>query len=440
MYSTKQIWKISFPILISLFMQNLINITDTAFLGRVGEVELGASALAGVYYMAIYMIGFGFSTGAQILMARRNGEGEYKTIGVIMVQSTIFLVLLAAVMFALTMVYSPFILSKLISSQPVYEAAIKYTDWRIYGLFFSLISVMFRAFFVSITQTKVLTVNSVVMVLSNALLNYALIFGKFGFPEMGIAGAAIASAAAEAISAIFYVIYVWRRIDTRKYAFFDFASFKMKQLYQVMNISVWIMIQNFLTIGTWFLFFVAVEHLGERSLAISNIVRSIGTLLFMPVSAFSTTASTLVSNVMGAGKSNEVFPVCRKIITICCLSLVPLWLVIYIAPELVLRIYTDNTDLMQHAIPSLYVLAACYLLAAPGAVLFNAVSGTGNTRSALLIEAAMLVFYVAYIWIAIFEMRVDVMYSWLAEHIYWGTMLLFAYIYLKKANWQSKKI
>ena len=61
-------------------MEHMIGLTDTAYLGRVGEVELGASALAGVYYLVIYMLGFGFSVGAQVLMARRNGEGEYKRI------------------------------------------------------------------------------------------------------------------------------------------------------------------------------------------------------------------------------------------------------------------------------------------------------------------------------------------------------------------------
>ena len=54
-------------------MEQLIGMTDTAFLGRVGEIELGASAIAGVYYLAIFMMAFGFSIGAQILIARRNG-------------------------------------------------------------------------------------------------------------------------------------------------------------------------------------------------------------------------------------------------------------------------------------------------------------------------------------------------------------------------------
>ena len=85
-YTYKQIWTIAYPILISLIMEQLIGMTDTAFLGRVGEIELGASAIAGVYYLAIFMMAFGFSVGAQILIARRNGEGNYKEIGPIFYQ------------------------------------------------------------------------------------------------------------------------------------------------------------------------------------------------------------------------------------------------------------------------------------------------------------------------------------------------------------------
>ena len=65
----------------SLLMEHMIGLTDTAYLGRVGEVELGASALAGVYYLVIYMLGFGFSIGAQVLIARRNGAQEYNGSG-----------------------------------------------------------------------------------------------------------------------------------------------------------------------------------------------------------------------------------------------------------------------------------------------------------------------------------------------------------------------
>ena len=108
-YSYKQIWTISYPILISLIMEQMIGMTDTAFLGRVGEIELGASAIAGVYYLAIFMMAFGFSIGAQILIARRNGEGNYKEIGPIFYQGIYFLLAMAVILFTFSIVFSPYI-------------------------------------------------------------------------------------------------------------------------------------------------------------------------------------------------------------------------------------------------------------------------------------------------------------------------------------------
>ena len=90
--------------------------TDTAFLGRVGEIELGASAIAGVYYLAIFMMAFGFSIGAQILIARRNGEGNYKEIGPIFYQGIYFLLAMAVILFTFSIVFSPYILKNIISS------------------------------------------------------------------------------------------------------------------------------------------------------------------------------------------------------------------------------------------------------------------------------------------------------------------------------------
>ena len=77
-FSYRNIWRVAYPILISLVMEQMIGLTDTAFLGRVGEIELGASAIAIIYYMVIFMVGFGFSLGAQIIIGRRNGEGSFR--------------------------------------------------------------------------------------------------------------------------------------------------------------------------------------------------------------------------------------------------------------------------------------------------------------------------------------------------------------------------
>ena len=90
-YTYKQIWLINLPVMMSVLMEQLINITDAVFLGHVGEVELGASALAGIYYLATYMLGFGFSIGLQVMIARRNGEQNYAETGRTFFQGLFFL-------------------------------------------------------------------------------------------------------------------------------------------------------------------------------------------------------------------------------------------------------------------------------------------------------------------------------------------------------------
>ena len=209
-YCNRHIWQITYPILISLLMENMIGLTDTAFLGRVGEVELGASALAGVYYMAIFMLGFGFSIGVQILIARRNGEGRLREIGPIFQQGLLFLLFFAAVMFFVSKSFTPLLLRRLIDSDAVYTAAISYLDWRIYGFFFSFAAVLFRAFYVGTTNTRILTANSVVMVLTNVVLNYILIFGKLGLPALGITGAAIATFSSRVVEFVISLVYALR--------------------------------------------------------------------------------------------------------------------------------------------------------------------------------------------------------------------------------------
>lgn len=82
---------------------------------------------------------------------------------------------MAVILFTFSIVFSPYILKNIISSPHIYDAAESYIHWRVYGFFFSFIMVMFRAFFVGTTQTKTLTLNSIVMVLSNVVFNYILI-------------------------------------------------------------------------------------------------------------------------------------------------------------------------------------------------------------------------------------------------------------------------
>lgn len=439
-YTNKQIWLIAYPILISLLMEQMIGITDTAFLGHVGEIELGASAIAGVYYLAIFMIGFGFTIGSQILIARRNGEQQYQSIGNIFYQGIYFLMGMSAIVFALSLAFSNEILGFLISSPHVRDAAADYIHWRVYGFFFSFIGAMFRAFFVGTTQTKTLTLNSIIMVLANVVFNYTLIFGKFGFPALGIAGAAIGSSLAELVSVIFFIIYTKRKIDYRKYSLHRIPAFRHKDLFQIMHISLWTMVQNFVSLSTWFLFFIFIEHLGERPLAISNIIRSVSSLPFMTVVAFSSTCGSLISNRIGAGHAREVPALIQQHIRLCAYIVLPLVALIALLPIPVLSIYTDIDNLKHACVPTLWVLCTSYLFIIPGHIYFQAVSGTGNTRAAFILEMTSLCIYLVYTSVIILGLKADVSICWTTEHVYAFCIGTASYLYIRKGSWKHKRI
>ena len=423
--------------MISLLMEQLIGMTDTAFMGRVGEIELGASAIGAVFYMMIFMMGFGFSVGAQIIIARRNGEGNYRDIGNVFFQGLYIISAIALVMSGLSLWFSDSLIEMAVSSPDVARAAEDYINYRVFGLLFAFAAAMFRAFFVGTTQTRTLTLNSIVMVLSNVLFNWILVFGKFGFPALGIAGAAIGSVLAEAVSLMFFILYTRFRVDCRKYGLDRIYRPSVHGQRSILKVSFWTMIQNFISFSTWFAFIIFVEHLGEHSLAVTNIVRNIGSLIFMIISAFASTCSSVTSNLIGAGRQEEVMPTIKRIIVMGYMFVIPLALLFSAFPELFARIYTNIPSLYEDVAPSVWVFCTSLIFTVPGNILFQAVSGTGNTRKAFALEIGTLMVYLAYSAFITMHLRLDVSLCWTTEHVYYLLIGILCYSYIKKGKWET---
>ena len=439
-YSYRNIWKVAYPILISLVMEQMIGMTDTAFLGRVGEVELGASAIAIVYYMVLFMAGFGFSIGAQIIIGRRNGEGNFRDTGKVFWNGLYFLLGIGTLLIIASELLSPLLMRFMVSSEAVYDAALDYVRWRLPGMMFAFCTVMYRAFYVGTTQTKTLTANSVVMVLSNIIFNWILIFGHCGFPALGITGAAIGSSLAELVSLIFFVLYTRIKCDRVKYALERPAPFDWKEIRSMLPICSWTMIQHIVSIFTWLIFFLYIEHLGERPLAISNIVRGVSGLLWMILAAFSSTCSTLVSNIIGAGREDKVMSLIKRILKLSYAIVLGCALLFCLFPKAVIGIYTDIPDLIPATIPSMIVMCSSYVFTVGAMIFFQGVSGTGSTKAAFRLELTALVIYAIYCTITAGILKLDVAICWSAEHVYALTLMIICYAYLRSNRWKNRKI
>lgn len=436
----KKIWQISLPIIISGVAQNVVNVTDTAFLGQVSNVALGAAGNAGILYFVIIITGMGFTTGAQILIGRRNGEQNFAQIGKITDHTFYFVIPFALVLFGLVQLFSGDFLAGIIKSENILLAANQYLDYRIWGIFFAFINFTFIAFFVGTTQTKILSYVTILMMLVNVILDYILIFGHYGFKPMGIEGAAIASLISEGVAFLFILIYTITQVDIKKYKLFAFQKIEKQLFSRLFNVSSPIMLQNFLSLSSWFIFFMIIEKIGEAELAISHIVRSIYMVLMIPLFGFSNATNTLVSNLIGEGRTESVLPVIKKIVLLSLVCTFVLSLICFFIPELLVSFYTNDKQLIVQTINTLRVINFTMFFFCISFILFNGVTGTGNTKASLLIEFINIIIYLTSAYYIGITLQSSLPVVWASEFIYFGCLGLLSYLYLKKGNWKNLNI
>lgn len=438
--SNKAIWNIAYPIIFGNLAQTLIALTDTAFLGRVSAIALGASMMAGIYYYVFSTLAWGFSIGIQIIVARRLGEGHLHRIGVVFEHGLVFVLFLSSGLFLIQHYYTEHLLGRIIQSPNIYQAAMEYMTYRHYGIIFVCFNFLFRALYIGLSNTKVISFSTILMAAVNIFLDYVLIFGKWGFPEMGTGGAALASVCAEIAAFLFFIGYTLVKLPLKTYALFAFHKLEGWLMKAVLKLAFPTMLQKLLSFGTWFIFFAMVEHMGEEPIAVSGIVRSVYMLIMIPVFAFGATANTLTSRQIGANRQQEVLPTLIKILRLSLISILPVLLACILIPQTILSVYTNDPALAQASIPSLYVICIATVSMAFGMTFFEAVSGTGNTTAALFLESAVLVAYTFSVWFFASYIGTQVRWVWTSEITYGALIGLISLLYLRWAGWQKKRI
>ena len=419
--------------------QTIINFTDTAFLGHLGVIALGASMLAGLFYFVFTTVAAGFAIGIQIIVARRFGEKNYGRIGVIFEHGSLFVLLLGLLLFSILYFFSDQLLLWLIDSQNIYEASIDYIKYRQFGIAFVCFNFLYRALYVGISNTKVITYSTAIMAVVNIALDYCLIFGKCGFPQMGIGGAALASLCAEVSAFAFFTLYSYITLRKREFGMFKIHGLESELMGRILKISTPTMVQKLFSFSVWFIFFVLIEKMGETATGISSVTRSIYMILITPCFAFSTTTNTLVSRIIGEGRLNQIFPTINKVLKNCMLCTIPIVIFVAIFPMQIAGIYTDDLDFARLVVPSILVICGGTIFQGIGNGYFEAVSGTGNTSAALYLESAVLVVYILFIF-AMTHLTTRVELVWTAEILYGALLGILCFIYMKFARWDKKMI
>jgi Na+-driven multidrug efflux pump len=275
---------------------------------------------------------------------------------------------------------------------------------------------------------------------TNIALDYVLIFGYFGFPELGIEGAAIASLAAEFAILVFLMLDCVRKHYIHTYGLFRFGRWDSRIASMIVSISTPVSLEALVETLRWFGFFLIIERMGEAPLAAANIVYSCYALFLLATDAFDETVASMVSNLIGQGKEKKLSDFLMRVIRLCYTVVAPVLLLSLIFPDAVLAIFTEEDTLIDLSINSLYVVILTVVIAVPASTFYSAVVGTGDTVVTFFIQLAITVTTLLFAYYAAISLGLSLEYVWLAEVIGWVVCLLLASFWFRSGFWQRLQV
>ncbi len=433
----KEIWQISYPIILGSLAHSFNQLIDTAFLGHSSKSALEAITLAGIYYFVFVFIAGGFARGCQVIIARHSGEGNNKKIGVAFDHLLILAIFLSVLLMFFFGFASEYVLAFVVKSKTIQQDALSYIYMMNYAVVPVVLGFCFNGFYTGISKTKIITVATVCMAITNIIIGYVLIFGKFGFPALGIKGAGISTAIADTVLFLVYLFHFLYFKLAKRYNAFAFKFIKAKQFIIIIKLSTPIVLQNLIGIGSWWYFFLSIEKIGEHELAVSGILKSLFIFIGIPVWSLASTSNTVISNIIGQNRIEDVIPVLKKMLVVSVGISLSLNLIIVLFPIQILSVFTNDTQIIQDCIPPFYTLMIALLFFSSGMIMNFGITGTGATFVPTIVEVFCCLFYVLYCYYFVQIKRSPLYIAWGCEIVYWLTIFTFTTTYWSSGIWKK---
>ena len=438
--SSKQILTISIPIALAILVPQINFIINNIFLGALSKQALAIGGITGVYYLIFGVMGQGLNNGLQALISRRAGENRIDEIGILFSQGVFISIFLSIIGISFTYFVAPAIFHALLHDTERANTVIEFLKIRIWGIPFLFIYQMRNALLVGTNQSKFLIIGTATEAFVNIFFDYSLIFGHFGFAALGLNGAAYSSIISEVMGLlVIYLVIHYQKIGAR----FDlFKKFELKLDYikLILTQSSPLMMQYMISIISWEFFYILIEHRGEQSLAVSNAMRNIFGFFGSFTWAFAATANTMVSNIIGQGLQDKVIELINKIMKWSLGFAIIVCLLINTFATQFLSIYGQGVGFLAEGIPVLRVVSIALLIMSASTIWLSSVTGTGQSKVTLSIEFAAIVIYVIYNYLVLEYYNMPITYGWISEIIYWLTLLIPSYIYIRTMRWKGTKI
>ncbi len=294
--------KLSAPIVLTMLSQNLMGVIDTLMIGRLGTTALAGVGLAGQEFFLLFSLMMGLSAAVQSMTARRLGEGRSDDTPAILNGGLLVGALIGLFVLAVGYALMPTLLQWIGKDPAIVASGVPYLYALLPSALTGGLAMAFAGYWLGLGKPMLGLAVVLVQLICNTLFNYSLIFGNFGCPQLGTAGAGLGTSLANVVGLLLHFKFALTRVN--KSALLRQLPEKDSML-SLLRIAAPTSTQQFLfALGT-VLFFAIVSLLGTQTLAAFNVVLVIMLTLLLLSAALGSAATTLVGRSIGERKINQ---------------------------------------------------------------------------------------------------------------------------------------
>ena len=450
----RQIWKrypyqevlgICLPLVLSMSATTVMEFTDRAFLSNYSVTAISAAVPASItsYLFIAFFSGIGGYAG--VFIAQYYGRGAMDKIGRVFWQSIWFAVFSGVICWLIAM-FATGLIFQLAGHPPAVRRLEEiYFSILCKGAILNIAVTSFATFFTGRGITRPVMVITILSVVINIPFDYALIFGRLGLPEMGIAGAGIATVSCWGLNVLLLAVLIFTRRNDKHFGICSNIAFDLDIVKKLLRFGIPASMQFTLDIFAFTLFILLVGRIGTMELAATNIVLSINAVAFMPSMGVSQGISVMVGQALGRGKPTAAKRAVWGSIHLLFLYILTVDLLYLFFPEVVLRPFLhpgvgsgSTTALIETATSLLRIISAYLFLDAAYMVFSGALKGAGDTRFLMWsmgLSAVVSLVLPVYLGITIFNMTV--IGAWLCILLFIVSLFLLSSGRYATGKWQK---
>ena len=383
---------LAFPLIVSNLAQMATHLTDTVMMGWYGIAELAAVVLGATMFHTIFLVGSGFAMAVMPLAAEAEGARDLGQVRRV-VRMGFWMSMIFGTVSLIPMIFSEPVLIALGQQLDTAALASRYITIAMWGIFPALTIMLLKSFFLAVIRPRIVLWSTVVGAVSNAFADYALIFGKWGFPELGVEGAAIASVSTQFFSLFIMLVYIERDAIMRSYSLFtriwriDTSAFR-----SVFMLGWPIGVTLIAETGMFAATALMMGWIDTESLAAHGIALQVAAFFFMIYLGFANASTAQLGRAVGA-RDMAAFKGSAEAAVIWTLISIALTVAILVTiPEtLVLAFLEAGTDpesrIVRIGVALLYIGAVFQIWDALQVVGLGLLRGLSDTRVPMLIAA-----------------------------------------------------